>query len=76
MTWWWWARVEAAVVLQNQVDIVKDEALKVVVLDSLGVTDIHQLRAVENARTELLATFEKSVIYQTNEKRVQMWIFL
>jgi len=43
---------------------VKDEALKVVVLDSLGVTDSHQLRAVENARTELLATFEKSAIYQ------------
>jgi len=48
-----WTRVKAVVVLQNQVDVMENEALEVIIFDGLSITHIHQFCSIECTRSQL-----------------------
>jgi len=53
VSWQWWTRVEIAVVLRQQVDVVEDETVPVTQFQRLDEPDVHQHAAVERARRRL-----------------------
>jgi len=61
VAWLLRARVHVSVVLWDQVNIVKDEALERVLLQSLDERDVHDARFVERCLAVLYRTHTQNV---------------